>query len=286
MKRIIIGLLLLLACLAAAIFIAPLRAFNALVPVDRQALHVAADVAYGPDPRQTFDIYKPDAKAKNLPIIVFCFGGGWASGDKNGYGFIGRAFASRGYLTVIFNYRLVPQAVFPAFVDDTAAAIVWASRHGADFGGDPQRIFLVGHSAGAYNAAMAALDAEFLARAGASTSIIKGVAALAGPFDFLPFDDAAAIAAFSAWPDSQATQPVNFANPDAPPFLLLTGTGDRTVNPRNSRALAARLAAEHASVKLIEYDGLGHAAVMLAMARPLRWRAPVLEDIVGFFDSL
>ena len=150
----------------------------------------------------------------------------------------GESFAAAGYLTIVFDYRLVPQDRFPAFVEDTAAAIAWASAHAGEYGGDGSRVFLVGHSAGAYNVAMAALDRRYLEAQGSTPDVMAGVAVLAGPFDFLPLDDPSTIAAFSQWPDLPETQPVNAVTPDAPPFLLITGDADTTVYPRNSKRLA------------------------------------------------
>jgi acetyl esterase/lipase len=270
---------------AAAAAFSALAVFNALVPVDRGVLRVAEGEAYGPDPRQRLDVYRPSGEAEGLPVLVFCYGGAWNSGDRTLYDFAGRAFAAAGFLTIVFDYRLVPQARFPAFVEDTAAAIAWAHREAGRYGGDGARIFLAGHSAGAYNVAMAALDGRFLSRFGLSPDVIGGVAALAGPYDFLPLDDPATIEAFGHWPEPEATQPVNAVNSDAPPFLLITGNGDRTVYPRNSLRLAERLEAAGVEVRLMLLDGLGHADVLTAIARPLRWRAPVLETITRFFTG-
>ncbi|MBC8036731.1 MAG: alpha/beta hydrolase [Rhizobiales bacterium] len=285
MKRFLLPILI-LSCLIAFMFFAPLRAFNVLVPFDAASGRVASGLSYGPEARQTLDIYKPAPARGKLPIIVFGYGGGWSSGDRAGYAFLGRAFASRGFLTIVPDYRLVPDFVFPAFVEDTAGAIAWAARHGGDFGGDTSRIFLVGHSAGAYNVAMAALDNRYLERFGTSARIVSGVATLAGPFDFLPLDDSSAIAAFSAWPDLAETQPVNLVTAEAPPFLLLTGGSDRIVGPRNSRSLARRLTSAGVAVETKEYPGIGHVGLLLAIARPLRWRAAVLDDIEAFFKKL
>jgi acetyl esterase/lipase len=275
-----------LALGAAVMIFSPLRVFNALVPVDRGITLAAEAVAYGPDPRQKLDVYRPDGNGAGLPVLIFCYGGAWDSGDRASYDFAGRAFAGLGYLTVVFDYRLVPETRFPGFVEDTASAIAWAAANAGKFGGDGSRVFLVGHSAGAYNVALAALDPRYLAAHGLPQDVVAGVATLAGPFDFLPLDDLSTIAAFGQWKDLPMTQPVNVASGSAPPFLLATGTGDKTVYPRNSRRLAARLQEEGAVAKLIEYDGISHAEILLALSRPLRWRAPVLEDIRRFFDGL
>lgn len=277
-----------LALWAAVAATSALAVFNALVPVDGGVQRVAEGEAYGTDPRQRLDVYAPRGKASGLPVIVFCYGGAWNSGERALYDFAGRAFAAAGYLTIVFDYRLVPGHRFPAFVEDTAGAVAWAHAHAARLGGDPARIFLVGHSAGAYNVALAALDPRYLAAHGLPPSVIGGVAALAGPFDFLPLDDPATIAAFGSWPHPAETQPVDAVERgvDPPPFLLITGKSDRTVYPRNSERLAARLREAGARAELHVLEGIGHADVLTALARPLRWRAPVLEEITGFFGSL
>ena len=286
MKRFILPILVILPCLIAVMFFAPLRAFNLLVPFDAGTVGIASGLTYGVEPRQKLDIYKPASAQGKLPIVIFSYGGGWSSGNRAGYAFAGRALASRGFMAVVFDYRLVPDVVFPAFVDDTAGAIAWVEQNGGDYGGDTSRIFLVGHSAGAYNVAMAALDSRYLGQSGTSTGVVKAVVTLAGPFDFLPLADPSAIAAFSAWPDLADTQPINRVSAGAPPFLLLTGSADRTVNPRNSRFLTRRLVAAGVVAEMKEYPGIGHVGVLLTLARPLRWRAPVLDGIEAFFKGI
>lgn len=271
---------------AAVAATSSLAVFNALVPVDRGVERVAAAVSYGADARQRLDVYRPARAGKGLPVLLFCYGGAWNSGARERYDFAGRAFAAAGFLTIVFDYRLVPSARFPAFVEDTAGAIAWARAHAAHFGGEGGRVFLAGHSAGAYNVAMAALDVRFLAAHGLQPDVIAGVAALAGPFDFLPLDDPATIAAFGQWPEPEETQPIHFAGDHAPPFLLISGSRDRTVSPRNSQELAARLRVSGVEAKVVEFDGLSHADVLTALARPLRWRAPVLSEISSFFRAL
>jgi len=275
-----------LALWAAVAASSPLAVFNALVPVDRGVSRVAEGVAYGPDPRQKLDVYRPEGAGGDLPVVVFSYGGAWNSGARGLYDFAGRAFAAAGFLTIIYDYRLVPAVRFPGFVEDTAAVIAWASRNAAQWGGDGERLFLAGHSAGAYNVAMAALDPRYLAVHGLDPGVISGVAALAGPFDFLPLDGPATREAFGHWPDLPETQPVNRVSPASPPFLLITGADDRTVYPRNSERLAARLRENGVEARLVVIAGLGHSDVLTALARPLRWRAPVLAEITRFFRAL
>jgi len=263
---------------------AALQTFGMLVPKDAGTTRLAEAVSYGPDPRQRLDLYAPEGAVAALPILLFVNGGSWNEGSRSDYEFVGRAFAARGYLTITMDYRLLPQSQFPAFVQDVALAIAWAETEGARFGGDPERIFAVGHSAGAYNLALSVLDKRYLRDAGANPKALRGIATLAGPFDFLPLDTRVTIDTFGKVADPARTQPINFVAADAPPFLLLTGTADTTVYPKNSRALSRHLKNAGAAVESKEYEGMGHAGIMLALAKPLRnMVAPVYEDILDFF---
>ena len=150
----------------------------------------------------------------------------------------------------------------------------------------PKQLFVLGHSAGAYNVAMIALDGRYLAAAGADTSIITGVAALAGPYDFLPFDVDSTIEAFGQAANPQDTQPITFAARRAPPMFLATGADDTTVKPRNTTTLAKKLTAAGNAAEVRSYPGIGHVGIMLALSRSFRHRAPVLDDIVGFFNRV
>lgn len=262
-----------------------LGAFNVLAPRDREGHRLSRYNTYGSDPRQTLDVYAPRTPG-TWPVIVFIYGGSWASGDKDDYGFAGAALASRGFVTVIPNYRLVPGVRFPSFVEDCAAAVRWVSDNAQLYTGDPSRIVLVGHSAGAYNAMMLALDAHYLRDAGVDAQRIRGVVGLAGPYDFLPFDVDATRDAFGQAPDVALTQPVHFARADAPPALLLWGDADTTVGPRNLRSLDAALRGAGASVETKTYPGVDHVDIMLALSRPLRGRAPTLADVTAFAERV
>ena len=267
--------------MASRWFDSPLTAFNAFVLKDPGGRRIARDLAYGRHERQQLDLYAPrrPAEGARLPVIAFFYGGSWASGVRQGYGFVGRALAARGFLVAVADYRLVPEVRFPAFVEDAAAAVRWLIGHAAEHGGDAGRLVLMGHSAGAYNAAMAALDPQWL---GAERSRIAGLIGLAGPYDFLPLSGAVTKAAFGAAEDLEATQPVRFAGEGAPRTLLLHGGQDRTVLPRNSKRLAKAIAAAGGEARLKIYPQLGHVAILTALALPFRYRAPVLADAVGF----
>lgn len=243
-------------------------------------------IAYGTDARQRLDIYVPTGKAdKPYPVLVFFHGGAWRDGERDGYGFLGRAFAARGIVTVVADYRKTPKVRFPAFVEDTAAAIAWVNANIGKYQGDPGRLFIMGHSAGAHIAMMTALDRQWLAARGLQTDIIKGVIGLAGPYDFLPLTTDSSKIALGHWPDLSETQPITYARADAPPLLLLTGDIDTVVKPRNSQALSARIAELGGMQRLKIYPGVDHADIIMAIARPFRDKAPVVGDVVEFIRA-
>ena len=262
----------------------PLTTFDTFVPKDPGGVRVAAAMPYGPDARQRLDVYAPRGTAGvPRPVVVFFYGGSWSSGTRTGYAFVGRALAARGFVVVVPDYRLVPTVRYPAFLDDGAAAVRWAEAHGGAYGGDGRSIVLMGHSAGAYIAAMLAVDTRWL---GADRAAVKGLVGLAGPYDFAPFDVEASRAAFGQWPHPAETQPVTWAGAGDPPALLLYGAADHTVRPRNSEALAARLRAGGVPVEIHGYPRLGHVGLLLALARPFRGRAPVVQDVTGFVQRV
>lgn len=270
---------------AACSPIGTLNGLNNLSPGDRGVRKVADGLAFGSDSRQRLDIYGPARADGPSPVVLFLYGGSWASGHRAGYAFAAKAFAARGYTVVVPDYRLVPDVHFPAFVEDGAAAVAWTQAQVAAHGGDPGRVSLVGHSAGAHIAMLLALDPQWLRAAGSDPARLKAVVGLAGPYDFFPFDVGATRNAFGRTPDPRLTQPINFARRDAPPTLLATGTEDTMVLPRNSRKLAKALAAAGATVELKEYDGLGHVGIVLALSKPFRGRAPVLSDALAFLKA-
>lgn len=283
MRLAAVGVGILLLALLAVAACSPLRAFNAVVPHDG-GVSVARGIAYGSDPRQRLDVYVPTGQVSTpRPVIVFFYGGSWNSGVREGYGFAGRALAAAGFVVVVPDYRLVPAVRFPAFLEDGAAAVRWVRANVAAFGGDGGRLVLAGHSAGAYNAAMLALDPRWL---GGDREALRGLIGLAGPYDFLPFDQPAAVAAFGQWPKPTETQPVNFVEAGDPPALLLTGADDTIVRPRNSDALAAKLRAAGVPVERKSYAGMGHVGILTAIARPFRGRAPVLRDMIAFATAV
>lgn len=258
-----------------------LETFDALVPKDRGARLVAKDQPFAPGARGKLDVYAPSGTAAGakLAVIVFFYGGSWNSGSKNGYGFAGQALASRGFVTVVPDYRLVPEVRYPTFLEDGAAAVKWVRANAARFGGDPDSLVIAGHSAGAYNAAMLAVDPRWLGR---DKAAVKGLIGLAGPYTFLPLDGPVTRATFGGAPDLPSTQPVNHASRDDPPALLLTGDKDELVLPSNSLELAHKLEEAGVKAETRVYPGVGHVGIMASLTTLLRGKAPVLDEMAAF----
>lgn len=232
---------------------------------------------------QALDIWAPNAMGDApLPVVIFWYGGGWAKGDRASYAFAGRALAKAGFLVVIPDYRKVPAVRFPTFLDDGAEAVAWTQDNIAQYRGDPARIAFMGHSAGAYQAIMLALDSKRLVAAGADPANVKAAVGLSGPYDFYPFTSERSIDAMSHWPRPEETQPITFVRADAPPLLLVTSDGDETVRPKNANNLATKLRGVGAYADVINYGPLSHEEVVMALSVPFRDKGPVLEDSVRF----
>ena len=251
----------------------------------------SADIAYGELPAQRLDLYTPTAATQTLrpdaarPVVIFVHAGSWSGGDKNQYSFIGATLAEQGWLGVTVDYRLYPAVKFPAFVDDVALAVQYVREHAAQWGGDRERIYLMGHSAGAHIALMAALDPQFLHARGGDSHWLCGVIGLAGAYDFMPFDFDYMFDLFGPAAAYPRSQPVNFARADAPPLLLLHGKSDTTVRLRNTINLAAAMQRVGGSVQTKYYEGVDHIDIVAALSIPARRRAPVLADIAAFIDD-
>ncbi len=242
----------------------------------------AEGVRFGPDARQRLDIYRPTGNGP-FPVMVFLYGGAWDSGDRAMYRFVGDAFAAHGILTVIPDYRLWPQVRYPVFLQDCALALAWTRANIAGYGGRPSAPALIGHSAGAYNAAMLALDPSLLGAVGRSPGgDLSRVVGLAGPYDFLPLHSDELRGVFGPGPAGPSTQPINHVDGRNPPMLLAAGTADGTVMPANTIRLAARIRASGGPVEERLYPGVDHLGIVGAIARPLRSLAPTLHDCLAF----
>lgn len=275
--------LLLLGTLATG---SPVATLNALAPRGTYGLHEG--IPYGPETRQRLDIYRPTraAPAGGFPVAVFLYGGAWNRGERADYRFVGEALASRGVLALVADYRLYPQVRYPDFLADSALAVAYGLQQAAAWGGDPKRLFVIGHSAGAYNAAMVALDPRWLRAAGHSPAELAGWVGLAGPYEFYPITNPDAQPVFFHPDYPPQSQPFEFITAAAPPAFLGAARQDALVDPqRNTQAMAGRLEAAGVPVTLRFYDRVNHATLAGALAAPLRWLAPVLDDVAGFMTD-
>jgi acetyl esterase/lipase len=276
-----------LGAAAALSACSPARLVNGLVPSDTYRFE--GGVAYGAAPRQKLDVYRPlpasvPADGRKPPLVVFFHGGSWTHGDRAAFRFVGEALAARGAVVAIPDYGLSPAFRYPTFVRDSALAVKWALDNAERLGADPRRVHVMGHSSGAYNAAMVALDGRWLAEVGAQPKQLAGWIGMAGPYDFLPIDDPEARVAFD-WPATPPdSQPYAHAGADAPRTLLMAARDDRTVDTvRNTDRLARRLRAAGVDVRTESFDGLGHVTLIGAVARPLQWIGePVLPSVTEF----
>lgn len=259
---------------------------NNIFPGDSNAEIIVENEVFDDEFGLGLNIWAPkEASKKPLPVVVFIYGGGWRAGSKDEYAFAGRALANRGYIAVLPDYRLFPDTKFPGFLQDSAKAVAWVRDNIQESGGDPDRIFLSGQSAGAYNVTMLALDRQWLGREGKTPDFIKGVAALAGPADFYPFSSETTKQSFGDYPKPELTQPIHFVRADAPPLWLSTGVDDTQVEPRNSRTLRDKIQAVGGKVEYVEYPDMDHLEIMMAIAKPFRHKGPVLDDMIAFFEQ-
>lgn len=269
-----------LGALAAAC--SPLGLLNGLGPRDGGARRVARGLRYGPDDRQTMDVFAPTAPVEGpRPVLVFFYGGGWDSGSREVYGWAAQALAAKGFVVFVPDYRIVPEVHFPAFIQDAAAATAEAGKLAAQYGGDSARLGVIGHSAGAHLAMMIALDRRYMAGVEAP-GLIRAAAGLAGPYDFLPFDVPASINAFGRVPDPTLTQPVSFVRADAPPLWLGHGTDDDVVHAEDTTILCDRMRAVGGRCEAKLYPGLNHADLIATFSPLFRKKAPVLADVSAF----
>jgi acetyl esterase/lipase len=267
-----------LALLAAGC--SPLVLLNAAVP--ERGYTLQDGIPYGELSRQRLDVYTPDAKAfpGARPVIFFLYGGGWQAGERSQYRFVGEAFASRGFLVVIPDYRVYPEVRYPEFVRDAAKAFAWTHREAARLGGDPAHIVVAGHSAGAHIGAMLAFNDRFLREAGLARADVHAFVGLAGPYDFKP-EEPSFVAIFSGEGDSDQAMPPRFVHGGEPPALLLIGDGDKRVGRYNQERLAARLQAVGSPVEARVLEGYGHPGIVGRLAAPIR-DDRLLQAIVDF----
>lgn len=275
--------------LATAVTVAcsPLKTLNVLVPSSGYVMHT--NLAYGDSPRQKLDIYTPKQAQNNAqqkpPVVLFYYGGSWDSGNKSDYKFAAEAFTSNGFVTVIPDYRVYPEVVFPGFMADPAKAAKWVKDHIQEFGGDPNRVFLAGHSAGAHIAVMLSLNDEYLAKENLKLTDFRGTIGLAGPYDFLPVKTDRLKVIFGPEDQRWKSQPIEYVTGKNQPMLLIVGLKDGTVWPRNTFNLAEKIKSKGGVVQVEQFADYGHIDMAAKLAKPLRGNGELLKPIVSFINS-
>lgn len=272
-----------LATLGALAACSPFSILNATVGESEFSLQ--SGIRFGPDARHALDVYVPRQPAGPLPIVVFFYGGSWRQGERADYLFAAEALASRGYIAVVPDYRLYPAVRFPAFVEDGAKAVRWVLDHAAEIGGDPDRVYLMGHSAGAHIAAMLTLNDRYLAAEGIAVNRIRGTIVLAGPYSFYPSRTASVAPIFVHLADENVARPIVFVDGNEAPMLLLHGGDDDTVFLYNTVDLTKAVRRAGGNIQYIVYPDVGHLGILLALAKPFRNIAPVLDDTAAFIDG-
>ena len=258
----------------------PLAALNWSLPT--RHLHIHVDQPYGADEHMMADVYTPARREAPLPVIVFFYGGRWQRGSRRDYKFVAQCLASHGYCCVVADYRRFPDVQFPAFMHDAGHALAWAAEHVEQFGGDPNNIFLMGHSAGAHIATMLALNPSFRPAFDEAGHRVRGLIGMSGPYDFLPMTDEDVIAVFGDKATSMESQPIHYAGAHAPPALLISSERDIVVRPGNAFRLSKALKSHGILAEVELFNNLTHAGTVLALAPPFRRRAPVVQRIQRF----
>lgn len=247
---------------------------------------VMRDVPYDTGAAARLDVYRPRGVAKGgAPVVVFIHGGRWQYGSKDEYRLLGDAITRRGFVAVTIDYRLYPDVLFPAWVDDAARAVRWVRDSVSKYGGDPARIFVVGHSAGAHTAAILALDGRYLRKVGLQGNAVRGYVSIAGPVasEWTDPDVQTLMGPRQDWGSTYPLQLVTRAS--ASPMLLLHGGEDRTASPVNSARLAARITSLGGCARTIIYRKLRHVSIIIALSVPRFGIAPVLDDIAAFIEN-
>jgi len=248
---------------------------------------VKTDILFEQDEKLKLDIYTPKTQTdKQLPTIVFFYGGRWSYGDKASYKFAATALAEKGFVVVVPNYRKYPAVKFPAFVEDGAAAVQWTHQNIDQYGGSGEQMFIVGHSAGAHIGSLIVSDTRYLAAINGESAYksIKGFVGLAGPYKFVPTDDDLKDM-FGPPSQYDQMQTTSFIQGNEPPMLLLFGENDDTVKPFNAERLEAAIKQKQGEVQTIGYPDVNHIEIVGALSYFWRSKAPVRDDIVNFIQQ-
>jgi acetyl esterase/lipase len=234
---------------------------DALTAAARKVLPHTLDLAYGDDPKQRLDVYGPAQKPSAAPVFVFLHGGGFREGDRAHYGFVARPLAERGIVTVIPSYRLLPTARYPDQPHDVRQALTWVFRNIQRYGGDPQAIYVGGHSAGAILSAYVSVKTDWLAASSLPRDLIKGCAPISAPYDLR---HEKAVNDYVADPARRAEASPLLQVENPPPTCVVAVGTDEAYGP-SSEELAKKMRAKNTSVQFVVLQDMDHAETALAL---------------------
>lgn len=250
---------------------------------------------YGTHARLELDIFAPAGEGGKKwsegdplrPTVLFFYGGSWKKGNRGLYRPLGSALSTERFAVAIADYRLFPEVTFPGFMEDAAGALSWVKEFAPTFGGNPDDITVMGHSAGAHMGALLCLDPHYLESENLNPSIISRFVGLAGPYSANLVRAGSVAPIFSEFEDNDRTRPIKLVaeGPTMPRSLLLHGLGDKTVGSHNTENFAAAITDSGANVITHYYKDIGHIGLLLSLAPPLRWRAPSWRDTLEFLKN-
>lgn len=252
-------------------------------PVSFDNIKITRDVDFSNG--LSLDIYSPKSTEKSLtPVLIFFYGGRWTEGSKEQYAFIAEPFIRRGYTVVIPDYRKYPEVKHPSFVEDAASAISWTIDHIARYGGNPEKIYVSGHSSGAHIAALAITNPIYLNIHGKDRSAIKAFAGLAGPYNFIP--EEADLKDMFGPPEKYPTMQVStYIDGNQPPMLLLWGEKDTLVGKFNTDKVKEAAFSRGGCVKTTIYPDIDHVWIIGALSWAGKDKAPILDEMDRFFKN-
>ena len=224
------------------------------------------DLVYGTDPKQRLDIYLPKGKVSNAPVFLFVHGGGFREGDKAHYGSVAEPFIKRGIITVAPSYRLTGSgAHYPDQPNDIKSAVRWIFHNIEQYGGDPENIYVAGHSAGAVLTADIGVDRAWLTEMGMPNDILKAIMPISGPYDIRVKRRPGQLDAYAPTPEIRVqASPILKINDPAPAALVATGSEEEYVQPSMDFADALKAAGVDAHYLLLEGEDHADTALLLA----------------------
>ena len=279
LTRLILLLLvpLLSGCQSVGFFVANLP--NSFADTTRHS-----NMAYGENQSHTWDIYIPSNTSTPPPVVVFLYGGGWSSGNKENYGFVAHNLIKQGFAVVIPDYQKYPPALYPDFVKDIALATRWVKDNIHNYGADANSLHLLGHSAGAHTGAMLMADKQYLKAQQLTPNVYKSFAGLAGPYHFTP-EEEKYIAIFGP-PERYATMhAANYIDGTEPPMLLLHGTDDDIVDVRNLQTLQSAIEKQGGIVTSKLYSNTDHIGIIASFSSAFNFENTSPQDVASFFTS-